>query len=275
MSIDRNSSEYSNQEIIEKVRAIIDFEESKPLAERDVDLITECVDYLMELEQGVELSQEEIEKEKQKIYKYNQELNQPKKKHHFKGLLIAACFVALMLAANFAAMAYGVDTISILKEWGHRIVEMFEGEEAEYKGITIIKEQQPLVFTSMDDFLAETNFPILYPSSFPLDINVDVITVSGSYDNNYKYTSEYNRIMFSTNNSQISLIVDTYPGSSKDFLNDKNLQIQTINGYECYLNNVNKNIECSFVHNNISYFISSNDYNNLVIIISNLKEVLK
>ena len=275
MSIDRKSNEYSNQEIIEKLRVIIDLEESKPLAERDVDLITECVDYLMELEQGVELTQEELEEEKQKIYAYNKNLNKPAKRLKFKGLLIAACFVVLMLIANFAVMACGIDTISILKEWGHRIVEMFEGEEAEYKGITIIKEQQPLVFTSMDDFLAETNFPILYPSIFPSNINVNVITVSGSYDNNYKYTSEYNRIMFSTNNPQISLIVDTFPGSSKDFLNDKNLQIQTINGYECYINNVNENIECSFVHNNISYFINSNDYNNLVIIISNLKEVLK
>lgn len=272
MSIDRKSNEYSNQEIIEKLRAIIDLEEFKPLAERDVDLITECVDYLMELEQGVELTQEELEEEKQKIYAYNKNLNKPAKKLKFKGLLIAACFVILMLLANFAAMACGIDTISILKEWGHRIVEMFEGEETEYKGYTIIKQGEIINFDSVDDFENNTQINILYPTVFPQNIELKTITLVGSYDENNNYTSDYHTISFITNNPNISVIVHTNPSYIKSFITNESLSFVEINGYECYIDNVNRNIHATFVCQDNTYIVKSNSLDELKLIVSNLKE---
>lgn len=275
MSIDRKSNEYSNQEIIEKLRAIIDLEESKPLAERDVDLITECVDYLMELEQGVELTQEELEEEKQKIYAYNKNLNKPAKRLKFKGLLIAACFVILMLLANFAAMACGVDTISILKEWGHRIVEMFEGEKAEYKGITIIKENQSYSFNNIDEFLSKSTLTVLYPTEFSEEINLTRISVSGSYDKDFNYSSEFPTIHFITDDPNTCFIVDTNPNSSREFLTNSNLSIEKINNIDCYIDYIDGNIECSFVYKDINYYVKSSSYDNLVNIITSLKETIK
>lgn len=272
MSIDRTSNEYSNQEIIKKLRAIIDLEESKPLAERDVDLITECVDYLMELEQGVELTQEELEKEKQKIYAYNKNLNKPAKRLKFKGLLVAACFVILMLLANFVAIACGVDTISILKEWGHRIVEMFEGEEAEYKGYTIIKQGEIVNFDSVDDFENNTQINILYPTVFPQNIELKTITLVGSYDESNNYTSDYYTVSFITNNPNISVIVHTNPSYIKSFITNESLSFVDINGYECYIDNVNQNIHATFVCQDNTYIVKSNSLDELKLIVSNLKE---
>lgn len=272
MSIDRKSNEYSNQEIIEKLRAIIDLEESKPLAERDVDLITECVDYLMELEQGVELTQEELEEEKQKIYAYNKNLNKPAKRLKFKGLLVAACFVILMLLANFAAMACGIDTISILKEWGHRIVEMFEGEKAEYKGITIINEGESISYSSNEEFVNKENLNILYPTKLPENIQIIQIAVSGSYDSNYNYSSEFRRVFYVTNNNNTNIIVNTNPNVSRDFLENPNLKIETIGSYECYIDCFDNLIQCTFIYNDITYTVKTTTHDSLVTIITNLKE---
>ena len=272
MSIDRKSNEYSNQEIIEKLRVIIDLEESKPLAERDVDLITECVDYLMELEQGVELTQEELEEEKQKIYAYNKNLNKPAKRLKFKGLLVAACFVILMLLANFAAMACGIDTISILKEWGHRIVEMFEGEKAEYKGITIINEGESISYSSNEEFVNKENLNILYPTKLPENIQIIQIAVSGSYDSNYNYSSEFRRVFYVTNNNNTNIIVNTNPNVSRDFLENPNLKIETIGSYECYIDCFDNLIQCTFIYNDITYTVKTTTHDSLVTIITNLKE---
>lgn len=272
MSIDRKSNEYSNQEIIEKLRVIIDLEESKPLAERDVDLITECVDYLMELEQGVELTQEELEEEKQKIYAYNKNLNKPAKRLKFKGLLVAACVVILMLLANFAAMACGIDTISILKEWGHRIVEMFEGEKAEYKGITIINEGESISYSSNEEFVNKENLNILYPTKLPENIQIIQIAVSGSYDSNYNYSSEFRRVFYVTNNNNTNIIVNTNPNVSRDFLENPNLKIETIGSYECYIDCFDNLIQCTFIYNDITYTVKTTTHDSLVTIITNLKE---
>ena len=144
MSIERINNDESNQALVEKLRAIIEIESSKPISEQDVDLIDECVDYLMELENGIELTDEELESGKKHIYMLLDKNKKPQKKLRFKGLLIAACLAILILLANFVALACGIDTISILKEWGHNIVEMFEGEKEEYGGVTIIKENESI-----------------------------------------------------------------------------------------------------------------------------------
>lgn len=272
MSIDRKSNEYSNQEIIEKLRAIIDLEESKPLAERDVDLITECVDYLMELEQGVELTQEELEEEKQKIYAYNKNLNKPAKRLKFKGLLIAACFVVLMLIANFVAIACGVDTMSILKEWGYRIVEMFEGEQAEYKGITIIKGSNSKTYGTIDEFLTQEDYKILYPTKLPKNVEIIEVKICNSFNDDNSYSSEYNDIYYVTNLSNTSIIVSMNPNANKDFLTNPCYTNETINNYDCFLYQPSNTLQCFFIHESIVYNIQTTSYDNLITILNNLKE---
>lgn len=189
MSIERINNDESNQALVEKLRAIIEIESSKPISEQDVDLIDECVDYLMELENGIELTDEELESGKKHIYMLLDKNKKPQKKLRFKGLLIAACLAILILLANFVALACGIDTISILKEWGHNIVEMFEGEKEEYGGVTIIKENESLSFDSLEDFEKNTNFEILIPTVFPEGIELKKVKITGSYDMNNNYIS--------------------------------------------------------------------------------------
>ena len=272
MSIERINNDESNQVIIDKLKAIIEIESAKPISEQDIDLIDECVDYLMELENGIELTEEEIEEGKQQIYKLLDKKKKPQKKIRFKGLLIAACLAAMLLLVNFVAMACGVDTISILKEWGHNIVGMFEGEKEEYGGVTIIKENESLSFDSVSDFKKNTDYDILCPTSFPEGTKLKKIKVTGSYDMNNNYISNYHSITFVTDNPQISVIVYTNPDYRKDFMTAPDLLMEEIGGHSCYFFEEETMIQCSFVHNDMTYIVKAQNITELRMIIENLKE---
>ncbi len=274
MSIERINNDESNQALVEKLRAIIEIESSKPISEQDIDLIDECVDYIMELENGIELTDEELENGKKQIYMLLDKKKNPQKKLKFKGLLIAACLAILMLLANFVALACGIDTISILKEWGHNIVEMFEGEKEEVGGVTIIKENESLSFDSVNDFEKNTNFDILIPTVFPEGIKLKKVKVTGSYDVNNNYTSNYHSIFFVTDNPQTSIIVHTNPDYHKGFMNESTLEKEEICGYTCYFFVEDSTIQCTLVNQSVTYIIKTQNRSNLECIIENLKENL-
>ncbi len=272
MSIERINNDDSNQVLIEKLRAIIEIESAKPISEQDIDLIDECVDYLMELEHGIELTQEELEKGKQQVYKLLDGKKKPKKKFRFKGLLIAACLAALMILANFVALACGVDTVSILKEWGHNIIEMFEGEKEELGGVTIIKENESLSFDTIESFSSGTSFSVLCPMNLPDQVSLKKIKVTGSYDSKNNYVSTYYTVAFITNIQEVSVIVHTNPDYPKDFILDPNIEIETINGFECYISRKEMFTQCSFVNKDITYVVKAKNDLELKQIIENLRE---
>ena len=276
MAIDRNNNE-NNQILIEKLRAIIYIESHKPVSERDMDLIDECVDYLMELEDDKDLTVEQISTAKENFMqlvedKYPTENKTKAKKLRFKPFLVAACFVVLMVIANFVALACGVDTMSILKEWGNRIVEMFEGEKTDYQNITIIKEKEAITFSSVDEFLDSTELNVMYPAVLPDDIEVSIIAITGSYDSKLNYNADYFRILFSTTDPNIFININCNPDFSKNFLLNVNMPSTTINNYECYIVEKDETNQCTFVHKDITYVVQAPTYEALKTIISNFKE---
>lgn len=271
MSIERINNDESDQVLIEKLRAIIEIESAKPISEQDVDLIDECVDYLMELEKGVELTQEELEKGKQQIYRLLGEKKKPKKKLRFKGLLIAACLAILMILANFVALACGVDTLSILKEWGNSIVEMIQGERIEHNDISIIKDEKKM-FSSIEELENNFDFNFLYPSLLPEDISLKLITLGSSYDENINLDSNYKTVAFVTNDPSISVKIHTNPEYLNNYIKGTDLNSQQICGYICYLIIEENFVQCTFEHNNISYVVNTRNVEELFIILNNLKE---
>lgn len=272
MSIERINNDESNQVIIDKLKAIIEIESAKSISEQDIDLIDECVDYLMELENGIELTEEEIEEGKQQIYKLLDKKKKPQKKFRFKGLLIAACLAAMLLLVNFVAMACGVNTISVLKKLGHNIIEMVEGEKEEYGGVTIIKENESLSFDSLSDFKKNTTFDVLCPTVFPKGIKLKKITVTGSYDSLNNYNGTCYTVALITNDPMVSMIVHTNPNYPNDFMTDSGLLSEKIGGYICYYFIEESTIRCYFVYENITYVVKAHNKEDLKNIIENLKE---
>lgn len=268
MSIERKGNEQTNREIIEKLKIIIDSEERKPLMQRDVDLITECVDYLMELEQGVELSEKELEEEKQKIYKYNRKLKKTSKKWRFKRILIAACFILLTVSASFAATANNFNAVNILKELEFKIAELIDGEKLEHNGYTISKVNDAVYYESIEDFKNNTENKIMYPTVFPQKIQLTNVMVSCDNGN-----PNYQTVMYITDNPDYGIIVHTDPDYKKDFLSNQNLTVKIFNGHKCYIDIGSKGLQCTFVFRDSTYIINAKTTDELKIIITNMKEI--
>lgn len=196
-----------------------------------------------------------------------------KRIHRIRKLLIAAVIsVSLLLAANFVAMAMSYDTLAILKEFGDRIIEMFEGERVEYKGITIIKEGEIISLSTIDELYEQTDFDIMYPSQLSNNLQVIKIAISGSYDAQLNYTSEYYKIYFLSKHSNIQVIIDMNPNTQKQFLINPNLKIKAINGHTCYIDTLEDGYEVRFIHNNYVYIVNAPTYDDIVTIVSNMKE---
>ncbi|MBQ3044570.1 MAG: hypothetical protein IJD49_01325 [Clostridia bacterium] len=189
-------------------------------------------------------------------------------------LLIAAVIsVSLLLAANFVAMAMGYDSLAILKEFGDRIIEMFEGEKTEFNGHTIVKTGEYKQYIDIKSFFENTDFEILYPAEMPDKIQINKIVIMNSYDEKYNVLENYNVISFVSNNQDnYSILVDTNPESDKFFLKHKDFSVQSIGDYQCYISNPESEIMCYFTWDNSLYKILAPTYDDIVTIVSNMKE---
>ena len=193
-----------------------------------------------------------------------------KRRKGFMRLLLAAVIsVSLLLAANFVAAAMGYDSLAILKEFGDRIVEMFEGERTEYKEITIIKEGERSVFTSVKSFFEKTEYDVLYPSKLPNNIKIKSVEIF-DYKNNY--TSDYKIIFFVSNKSpDYNVEVDLNPNADKYFLEDSSFSSVKINNFQCFYIQI-EGVQCHFIYNNYVYCVKAPTYDDIVTIVSNMKE---
>lgn len=268
MSNERNGN-ISNEELIEKLRAVIYAESSKPASEMDADLVAECVDYLMELENGRRLTEEEIDCEIEKIIAKTKKPN--KTNPRFKALLIAACIAMLVLSVNIFAMARGTNALSLLREFGSRIVEMFDGEKVSDENKEAVKLGDGAFYNSVEDFINQEKLSVLYPTVLPGDAEITGVSLTSSFENG-EYNAVYKDVMYTTDKPSLSMSIRTNPEYPKGFLSDTNAEIKTINGYECYIIKLEAGVQCFFIHNNNVYVVSALTCEDAELIINNLKE---
>lgn len=268
VSIERNEN-INNEELIEKLRAVIYAESSKPASEMDADLVAECVDYLMELENGRRLTEEEIDCEIEKIIA---ETQKPGKTHpRFKALLFAACIAMLVLSVNIFAMARGTDAISLLRDFGDKVIEMFDGEKIVVDDTETVKLGDVVSYASVEDFLQEENLSVLYPTLLPNGAKVTGVSLTASFVNG-TYNAVYKDVIYTTDKPSINITVWTNPNCTKGFLSDPNAEIKTINGYECHIIKLETGVQCFLIHNNNVYVVRALTCEDAELIINNLRE---
>ncbi len=268
MGIERNEN-ISKEELIKNLRAVIRAESSKPASEMDADLVAECVDYLMELENSRRLTENEIDSEIEKIIA---KMQKPcKTAPRFKALLIAACMAVIILSFNIFALACGTNAISLLRELGDRVVEMFDGEKIIVDDKETVKLGDVITYDSVEDFLQNETISVLYPTALPRDAKITSISLTASFAND-KYDSKYKDIDYIINNSSIHIAVYTNPNFSKGFLTDTNTEIKNINGYECYIIYLETSVQYFFVYNNNVYVVNTLTCEDAELIINNLRE---
>lgn len=198
---------------------IIKNETEKPENEQDMELISECSDYLRELsEEEVSFSEEELQKGLAKIKLSNQESNVailPRKRYKKKlvkaVIIFAATFVVLFSGTTVAAKTQGYSNawefVSLNVE---RIFKMNPGDTIGEGNVTLIKREESIIYASMEEMIKAENYNILYPSKLPDNVYVQRII--------HQYMSDGSMMLsFQSNDPNFSLsISENFTVSEKD-----------------------------------------------------------
>lgn len=265
--MDNEHSKNTDQEhLIDKIRAILYCEASKDYKKMDDDLIAECADYLMELENRKPLTNEEIDKAIKHIF----EKVKPsfRRKRILKKLLWAAIISVLIFVMAISATHGQDDALEHFKQWGKTVFSMFSGERIESGNKTIIKNGNYSVrYDTVDELFENEDLDILYPAALPDGYEITNIS--------YLQESKGTRILFSTTNPSYSIAIDNYNDINM-YVDTQNSSFETIGNIRCYFihikNDVADYFQCAFAHNGYIYSLGASTHEEMVFIINNLKE---
>ncbi|MBQ2846711.1 MAG: hypothetical protein IJE74_00445 [Clostridia bacterium] len=264
--MDNEHSKNTDQEhLIDKIRAILYCEASKDYKKMDDDLIAECADYLMELENRKPLTNEEIDKAIKHIF----EKGKPsfRRKRILKKLLWAAIISVLIFVMAISATHGQDDALEHFKQWGKTVFSMFSGERIESGNKTIIKNGNYSVrYDTVDELFENEDLDILYPAALPN--GEEFMCISYLIETNGK------SVTYSRNNPLYSIVVENFSTVSM-YIDIETSSTETINNINCHyiqISDVDNYFYCAFEHNGFTYRFGAFTYEEMVFIINNLKE---
>ncbi len=256
-----------NQTLKDKLMAIILLETAKDYKKMDSDLVTECVDFLMELEGKERLTKEEIEQRVKEIPFKGRVMalnSYAKKKLRAKRIAIIAAVLAVLITL-FGILAIGSgDTITeFFRQMGDSIHELLDGSPKEYDNITFYKYDETKTFSSLEEFAKSEGIEVLYPTWLPE--NEKIVNVWYLIDNGAeRYLLEFNDTFYSI---EISINTEL----PEDYI--LNFAERECAGHLVYYKKENEYIQANFVHDNDLYYVKADTEDNLFRIIENLKEI--
>lgn len=255
------------QSLKDKLMAIILLETSKDYKEMDSDLVTECVDFLMELEGKQRLTKKEIEQKVNAIPfkgKVTAIGSYAKKKVRAKRIAVIAAILAVLIALfGLLAVADGDKSLRILNDFKTAINEMLSGETVEYENITVIKSNESKSYSSLEEFAQAENYVMLYPVWLPENEKI----VSVWYINNESVES----YLLQCNNPYHSISVEKRKSISEE-MKAGSYEVK-INSFNVYCHKLESTVQAFFEHNGCLYNIRSDTEDNLFGIINNLEEI--
>lgn len=253
------------EELIEKVRALVYAEAEKSPTEMDDSFVSECVDFLMELEERQVLTEEKTSKNVARI------LSRMNRKHiSFRRLLIAAC-VAIILFILFmvSPMANDASIFDIPEvKYNDIISKMLVGESRYFDGYEIIREGDFVAYKSVEKFLKkEKKDAVLYPEVFPNSESVARI--------HYHPDFSCGESLFYMPDNGDSRVTVYFNSGLPEGIDESGLTPESIAGFECYILDREdmEFVQCDFVYKGNLYSVTSDSYENIILIIENLKEI--
>lgn len=255
------------QSLKDKLMAIILLETSKDYKDMDSDLVTECVDFLMELEGKQKLTKAEIEQRVNEIPfkgKVTAIGSYTKKKLRAKRLAVIAAVLAFIIALfGIIAIASG-DTVSeFFRQMGNSIHQLLDGTPKEYGDITLYKSDETKIYSSIEELAKSEEIEILYPTWLPE--NEKIVNVW------HLVEGESERYLLQcdvpTHSIEIKINYDLTENLKS------NCTEKEIAGFLVYYEKTPRHIQANFIYKNNRYAVKSNTEDNLFKIIENLKEI--
>lgn len=184
----------------------------------------------------------------------------PKQKKLRKSIiLIATIFLFLFGSISVVAIAQG----GYGKAWNYIVSKLKPGESVVVDGITIIKPYGSEMFASIEEYIEKENLNILYPSYLPDDIKIEQITEIDEGEGKQS-------LIFQFSTSDINFRVCNYRATQAESM-ISSLEYQT-EYTKFYVQKMSdgKYISVGY-YNDYEYYIATKNYDELILILDNLK----
>lgn len=255
------------------VKRLIEREMRKPPQEMDVDLVDECFAYMQDLTgEGAGLDAAALDaKYREVLTAATSKRRQRAPARRFSKRPIRKFFI--ILAATLLLLL-GTLTI-VAKQLGYRnawdfvtqkVNEIFDlnlGGTIEEDGITLIVDEQRVVYHSIDELLKAENLDILYPHSLPEGVAYTSVHKQRHNDTEYA-------LIFRFNDENTSMVVKNY--YSLDVQIAHKFEKYDTESFRFYITQLEVGHYQAIAQiNGYEYSISHNNYDDLIYIIQNMK----
>lgn len=227
-------------------------------SESDTELLKRCADIISERE-PVLLSQEDFMSVIRGVDKKLCQSGNPKRS--IKRTATVAATVSLLIAACvLSAVTFGFSEKSFLKLF----VKEPYGISADVDGEEYIVGGSTKTYASVEDAIKNEGVDVVFPSAFPKGVYVKKVVVENAKPDK--------KLFVVTNNDNIRLYVELGVNAVVD--NADGLIKHNANGFSFYIFPVEKpQLHCaSFFHNNNTYYLYADNYDDLIFILNSIKE---
>lgn len=179
-------------------------------------------------------------------------------------ILVASMILLSLLSVTAMAINAGCDSVwAYISSNFKTILGMDLGEEMSNDGITIIKNSQPKYYDSIEELLATEGFDIYYPSLIPNNQSITEIRYVDESRDNYA-------LYFVFSDGSYLFHVVNYYITNLSILD--NVETVTVNDMVYYISSKpNNSYHAICQHNGFEYSLDSNNYEDLLFLIYNMK----
>ncbi|MBE6692336.1 MAG: hypothetical protein E7586_03255 [Ruminococcaceae bacterium] len=177
--------------------------------------------------------------------------------------VIAAVVIILTTATVGVASAFGVNILEEL----YKISLEEDGAKKDIEGFTFYHSGEAKYYSSLEEIIEEKNWDILYPTKFPENVKIDKIMLDKSSRGN-------DHIYMITNDKNISIGIER--NAPNQYQWEDQDEFYVINEVKYHVYQRNNALYCAVSYYNGDYYsIQAGNYEDLILIIDNLKEIEK
>lgn len=172
--------------------------------------------------------------------------------------LVAAIMAVLMSLTVLVAAAFGVNIF----EYISKIVRQDEGYQIVVDDFTFHNGGEIKTYSTISEMVKSENLDIMYPSKFPENVNIHSVIVNESEHGN-------KQIQIITNDMNVRVYIEQNIQKTEETFDGNN--IYEFKGKTYYVFEENSSFALCY-YNSCYYTIQANSYDDLILIINNMKE---
>ena len=272
-----NMNKATKEQKIQWLCQIIDNETDKPEDEIDFALIGECSAYLRELsDKAAEATKEQKQRILQQIKAHHNQtatksakVLRPNWRKMGKIVAIAATVAAILLSTlTVLAKVNGYSSAwEYVKENIQRITGMDAGDRVNEGNITLIKGEESIAYSSIEELMQTEGYDILYPATLPEGIEITKVSQQIVSEDYVIYSIHFTDI-------NLSIAVSTQVNvSQEDLWQHQSYETENM---IFYIEKISENAYQAIGHNErYEYIIFSNNYDVLTTILDGIRGLEK